>query len=198
MSFLQKTNLAQKIRECSKCPVRKEIRMPVPGEGPDDALVVFIGRNPGKNEDKKNRPFIGRAGVLLDKIIKFLGLTRDQCGIVNTIRCFTPKNRAPTPEEIETCKFWLMRELAFFPEKRILFPCGAEAFRSFLPQCRDNISKVVGKAFRPEGSKITTIPLFHPAYILRNPSKEVELFNLTLPRVKNYLDQRLEELKNES
>ena len=194
MQVLQDTVLAQKIRLCTECLVRKEINMPVPGEGPQDAAVIFIGRNPGKNEDAKNRPFIGRSGVLLDRVIKFLDLERKHCGVVNTIRCYTPGNRAPTLDEIQTCKFWLKEELGFFSQKRILFPCGAEAFKSFLPQCSDNISKVVGKAFRPEGSAITTIPLFHPAYILRNPSNEVELFKFTLPRVKTYLDQRLEEL----
>lgn len=194
MILLQDSVLAQKIRSCSECPVRREIRMPVPGEGPQDATIIFIGRNPGKNEDLKNRPFIGRAGVLLDKIIKFLGFEREQCGIVNTIRCFTPANRAPTPKEIETCKYWLKEELKFFSSKKILFPCGAEAFKSFLPQCPDSISRVVGKAFHPESSKIITIPLYHPAYILRNPSKEVELFNYTLPRIKNYLESKMKEL----
>lgn len=193
MSQLEESDIATKIRACKKCSARKDAKCPVPGEGPENALIIFIGRNPGRDEDKANHPFIGRAGRLLDEILKALNLERGKCAILNTVKCFTANNRAPTSEEIELCLPWLKEELKFFTKKRLLMPLGSEAFKAFFPNAGLSISSAVGKVFKPEKSKIITIPLFHPAYLLRNAGEKTKMFNYTLPRVYNYLKFNFEE-----
>lgn len=194
MARLEKSDLASKIRSCKRCSARKDARCPVPGDGPEDAVIIFIGRNPGKNEDEKNRPFIGRAGKLLNEILDLLELDRTRCAVLNTVKCYTAGNRAPTKEEISFCLPWLKKELKFFFEKRILIPLGSEAFKAFFPNSDLNISRAVGRSFKPDGSKIATIPLFHPAYLLRNASEKTKMFNYTLPKVRNYLKENFAEI----
>jgi len=194
MKRLEESDLAEKIRSCQRCSARKDATKPVPGDGPEDASLIFIGRNPGKNEDKQNRPFIGRAGRLLDEILEILELRREQCAILNVVKCYTAQNRAPSSQEIMSCLSWLKKELKFFAQKRILFPLGNEAFKAFFPDTKNSISKVVGKAFKPKGSKIATIPLYHPAYLLRNASEKTKMFNFTLPKTRNYLKEHFSNL----
>jgi len=194
MERLEKSGLAAKIRSCKRCSARKDARCPVPGDGPENAVIIFIGRNPGKNEDEKNRPFIGRAGRLLNEILEMLELDRDLCAILNIVKCFTAKNRAPSSQEINSCLPWLKKELKFFSEKRIIIPLGNEAFKTIFPKTDLSISKAVGRSFKPKDSKIATIPLFHPAYLLRNASEKTKMFNYTLPRVRNYLKANFAEI----
>lgn len=191
---LETTDLSKEIRSCKGCSARKEAKCPVPGEGSSDAKIIFIGRNPGANEDEMNRPFIGRAGKLLDEIIQSFNLKRKDCAILNTVKCYTAKNRAPTPEEIKICLPWLKKELQFFSYKRVLIPLGSEAFKSLFDKSDLKISSAVGKAFRPSGVQFVTIPLYHPAYLLRNPSEKTKMFNYTLPRVFNYLCKEMPEI----
>jgi len=191
---LQSSGLAEAIRTCDKCSARKDARCPVSGEGPEEAQIIFIGRNPGENEDQQNRPFVGRAGKLLGEIIEALSLERENCGVLNTVKCFTSKNRAPTPDEISSCSLWLQKELQFFSRKKILIPLGSEAFKGLFTKNDLKISAAVGKVFKPNGSMIITIPLYHPAYLLRNPSEKTKMFNYTLPRVFNYLKENISSL----
>ena len=194
MVRLETSDLAAKIRLCKRCSARKDARCPVPGDGPENALIIFVGRNPGRDEDKKNRPFIGRAGKLLNEILETLELERERCAVLNTVKCFTAGNRAPTKEEIKCCSPWLKKELKFFSEKRLIMPLGSEAFKAFFPKSDLIISRAVGRSFRPDGSKIATIPLFHPAYLLRNASEKTKMFNYTLPKVRNYLKANFAEI----
>jgi uracil-DNA glycosylase len=132
------------------------------GEGNPDAAVVFIGEAPGEREDQLKRPFVGRAGVLLNKLIEGIGWKREQVYITNIVKRRPPGNRDPLPEEIEAYKPYLARQLEILDPK-IVAPLGRFAMNYFLPEAK--ISRYQGKVFHVDGR--TIVPLFHPAAALR-------------------------------
>jgi len=166
--------LAQQICECRKCPLGSLRTNAVPGEGDPNARIMFVGEGPGADEDAQGRPFVGRAGQLLDKIIDACGLERSQVWIGNIIKCRPPENRDPKPEEVIACLPYLQRQIELInPE--IIVALGAHAARTLLDtnksigQIRGQFQEYyAGLGHQP----IKLMPTYHPAYLLRNYSKE--------------------------
>ena len=124
---------------------------------------MFIGEAPGRNEDLQGRPFVGQAGKLLEQLLKEIGLTREDVWISNIVKCRPPENRDPRPEEIAACAGYLERQMALLQPK-VIATLGRYSMEKFFPGAK--ITRVHGQAKR-EGRQVM-IPLYHPAYILRN------------------------------
>jgi DNA polymerase len=161
----------EKCRSCTKCSLHKTKTNTVFSDGVPNNKLMLIGEAPGANEDLQGLPFVGRSGQLLDKILECVGFSRSKnIYICNTIKCRPPDNRNPSPEEEVCCREYLNAQLEVL-KPRIILLCGAVAMGAMLEQ-KVGITKVHGKWFDgPHGSKM--MPIFHPAYLLRNPSKEV-------------------------
>ena len=144
---------------------------------------MFVGEAPGADEDAQARPFVGRAGQLLTKIIEALGLKREEVLIGNVNRCRPPANRTPTPEEASMCKPFLLREIAAV-QPEVIVVLGNTAMRNLLG-IKQGITKVRGQFQDYHGVKV--MPTFHPAYLLRDPSKKKETWE-DLKKVRDYLD----------
>lgn len=155
-------------RKCSLCQTRTNI---VFSDGKPNHKLVLIGEAPGFNEDQTGKPFVGRAGQLLDKILASVGLSREKdVYICNTLKCRPPNNRDPLPAEKEACRAYLDAQLEILKPKLIIL-CGRVALTSFLTN-EKAISKIRGQWFDgPHGAKM--MPIFHPSYLLRNQSSAV-------------------------
>jgi DNA polymerase len=116
-----------KLSECTKCKLYKTRTQVVKGLGNKNSEIIFIGQNPGSNEDKEGKPFIGKAGKVLDKVIKKLGWLRKEVYITNSVKCLTPNNRNPLDLEIAKCSNWFKRELNNNKKKKLIITLGAAA-----------------------------------------------------------------------
>ena len=160
-------------KKCTLCDLSKFRTNVVFGEGNPNAKLMFIGEAPGEMEDKTGRPFVGRAGKLLTKIINtVLEMDRSEVYITNIVKCRPPNNRVPTIEEAETCKPYLLKQIDII-DPEILVCLGKTAFM-YLLNSDMPISKVRGQIFEYKGKKV--IPTFHPSYLLRNPSAKKEAY----------------------
>ncbi len=112
--------IEQEVSACKKCRLYKDAQHGVPGEGPANAKIFFIGQAPGAMENKTGHPFVGRAGKYLTKMIEEIGLHRDEVFITSTVKHFPPKNRAPEPDEIGACRPYLLRQLALVNPKIVV------------------------------------------------------------------------------
>jgi DNA polymerase len=139
-------------------------------EGNWTGRILFVGEAPGANEDAEGRPFVGRAGQLLTKIIEAIGLKREEVLIGNVNRCRPPQNRTPTIQEARTCRQFLMREISI-ARPEIIVVMGNTATQNLL-DTKEGITKIRGKFQDYYGIKV--MPTFHPAYLLRDPSKKRE------------------------
>ncbi len=159
--------LRQKCAECQKCPLAQTRTNSVFSDGIPNGKLMLIGEAPGYNEDMQGKPFVGRAGQLLDKIFESVGLSREKdVYICNTLKCRPPENRDPLPAEKAACRAYLDEQIAIL-KPRIILLCGKVALTSFLPNVT-GITKVRGQWFDgPYNSKM--MPIFHPSYLLRNP-----------------------------
>lgn len=149
---------------CQKCRLATTRTNTVFGEGDIDAKIFFIGEGPGENEDLQGRPFCGRSGDLLTKMIGGMGLQREQVFIANIVKCRPPQNREPAPEEVAACTPYLERQLEIV-RPRVIVTLGRPAAHHML-QVKTPISKMRGMWHEWRGIKL--MPTFHPAYILRN------------------------------
>jgi len=171
------------IGNCVRCPLYERRTHIVHTEGNRRARLMFIGEAPGADEDVQARPFVGRAGQLLTKIIESIGFKREDVLIGNVNRCRPPGNRAPTPEEASTCKPFLLREIAAVgPE--VIVVLGNTATHNLLG-VRQGITRLRGQFQDYHGVKV--MPTFHPAYLLRDPSKKKETWE-DLKKVRDYLE----------
>lgn len=158
-------SLELKIRECKRCPLAFTRNNPVIGEGNLNARLMFIGEAPGEQEDLQGRPFVGKSGQLLTKIIQAMGLKREEVYIANILKCRPPRNRDPYPQEVENCLPYLFFQIEIInPE--ILVLLGRIAGIALLGT-QFSITKMHGQIFYFRGRKV--IPSFHPAYLLLNP-----------------------------
>jgi uracil-DNA glycosylase len=154
---------------CHRCALGDTRLNPVVGRGAIKAPVMVVGEGPGQNEDEQGLPFVGRSGQLLEKILASVNLSVDrEVYICNVVRCRPPENRVPTPEEIAACKPYLLEQIRLVDPKVILLT-GATALKA-LTGNKGAISKVRGEWIEWEGR--LCMPIFHPAYLLRNSSKE--------------------------
>lgn len=166
--FKELNQVRQSCLNCQKCPLSQTRTNVVFSDGIPNSKLMLIGEAPGFNEDMQGKPFVGRAGQLLDKIFESVGLSREKdVYICNTIKCRPPDNRDPLPAEKEACRVYLDKQIEIL-KPRIILLCGKVALTSFLPQINVGITKVRGQWFDgPYGSKM--MPIFHPSYLLRNP-----------------------------
>ena len=171
------------IGDCTRCPLHLERTHVVHTEGNRKARLMFVGEAPGADEDIQARPFVGRAGQLLTKIIEAIGLKREEVLIGNVNRCRPPGNRAPTTEEATTCKPYLLREIAIV-QPEVIVVLGNTAMKNLL-DTREGITRLRGRFQDYKGIKV--MPTFHPAYLLRDPSKKRETWE-DLKMVRDYLD----------
>lgn len=171
------------VGDCTRCPLHQGRTNIVHTEGDRRARLMFVGEAPGADEDAQARPFVGRAGQLLTKIIEAIGLKREEVLIGNVNRCRPPANRPPTPEEASMCKPFLLREIAAV-QPEVIVVLGNTAMKNLL-DIRQGITKVRGEFQDFQGVKV--MPTFHPAYLLRDPSKKKETWE-DLKKVRDYLD----------
>lgn len=166
-------------KRCKLCSTRKNI---VFGEGNPSAELVFVGEGPGEQEDIQGRPFVGKAGQLLDKMIEAMGLSREKVFIANVVKCRPPGNRNPEPDEIASCSPFLHRQLDQLQPK-IVVALGKFAAQTLLQTDR-RISEIRGNFFEYRGARL--MPTFHPAFLLRNPESKREAWS-DLQKVANEL-----------
>lgn len=162
------TELEQQVKVCHECDLYKTRRNIVFGEGNPNAALLFIGEAPGLEEDIQGKPFVGRAGQLLTKIIKAIGMRREDVYIANCLKCRPPKNRTPYPSEIVVCRNYLIQQIDIIKPK-VICCLGRPAAQTLL-MSDSPISKMRGKFYDYQGIKV--MPTFHPAYLLRNPSEK--------------------------
>ena len=172
------------IGNCTRCPLHVDRTHVVHTEGNRKARLMFVGEAPGADEDAQARPFVGRAGQLLTKIIEAIGMKREEVLIGNVNRCRPPGNRAPMPDEAATCKPFLEREIAV-AQPEIIVVLGNTAMKNLL-DTREGITRARGRFQDYKGIKV--MPTFHPAYLLRDPSKKRETWE-DLKKVRDYLDE---------
>jgi uracil-DNA glycosylase family 4 len=161
------------IGDCTRCKLHALGRNQVVfGVGNPEADLMFVGEAPGADEDIQGIPFVGRAGQLLTKIIEAIDLKREDVYIANVIKCRPPQNRNPEPDEVETCEPFLFRQIDVIKPKVIvaLGKFGAQTLLRTL----DPISRLRGRVFDYRGAKL--VPTFHPAYLLRNPSSKLDVW----------------------
>jgi uracil-DNA glycosylase family 4 len=173
----------ESVGQCTRCPLHEGRTNIVHTDGNKKARLMFVGEAPGADEDTQGRPFVGRAGQLLTKIIEAIGLKREDVLIGNVNRCRPPGNRAPTPEEASLCKPFLVREIAV-ARPEVIVVLGNTAMRNLLGT-KEGITRVRGQFQNYKGIKV--MPTFHPAYLLRDPSKKRETWE-DLKKVRDYLD----------
>ncbi len=157
---------------CEKCKLSKSRTQVVYGVGNPNADLMFIGEAPGRDEDLKGEPFVGRAGQLLTDIIKAMKLTRDDVYIANVIKCRPPENRNPEPDELEACHPYIQRQVEIIQPK-VIVTLGRFALQSLTGKAY-GISAARGQWLDYSGVKV--MPTYHPAYLLRTPSAKKEVW----------------------
>ena len=158
----------QEALKCVKCQLHETRTNVVFGEGDPEARLLFVGEAPGRDEDLQGRPFVGRAGQLLTRIIESIDLTREKVYIANVLKCRPPKNRNPLPDEISCCLPYLTRQIEII-QPRIICALGAFAAQTLVGSS-EGIGKLRGKFYDYQGAKL--MPTYHPAACLRNPSNK--------------------------
>jgi len=161
-------SLREEAIACQRCNLRGNAQQVVFGEGDENALLMLIGEGPGAEEDRQGRPFVGAAGELLNKILEASGISREEVYIGNVVKCRPPNNRVPTKDEVAACRFFLDRQIEII-KPQIIVCLGATAAQALIgPEVR--ITKIRGIWHEINGVKI--MPTFHPAALLRDPSKK--------------------------
>jgi len=164
------SSLEQRILHCQLCPLSRTRTIAVPGEGNREAELMFVGEGPGYEEDIQGRPFVGRAGQLLTKIIQAMKFSREEVYITNVVKCRPPNNRTPQREEVETCKPYLLEQIKRIQPK-VIVALGKVATDFFVPTGLA-MTDLRGNFYQFEN--ILVMPTFHPSYLIRNEgNKEI-------------------------
>jgi uracil-DNA glycosylase family 4 len=171
------------IGDCTRCKLHAGRTKIVFGEGNPQARLMFVGEGPGADEDVTGRPFVGRAGQLLDKIIAAIGYKRQEVYIGNVVKCRPPGNRTPERDEVDTCEQFLFRQIALIKPK-VIVALGSPAFQCLF-RTKESISRARGQLREWNGIQI--MPTFHPAYLLRSPDKKREAWE-DMKIVRDYLN----------
>ena len=174
------SELIEEIARCYKCEIAKYRTKVVPGEGAEDADIMFIGEAPGWHEDQQGRPFVGPAGQFLDELLALINLKREQVYIANVIKCRPSANRDPLPQEILNCRQWLDRQIELICPKMVV-TLGRYSMAMFFPG--KSISKIHGTAQKRDG--IIYYAMYHPAAALHRQSLRqiVETDMLKIPQL---------------
>ena len=157
--------VAQEVSVCTRCNLHFSRKIAVPGEGPANAEIMFIGEGPGFYENEQGRPFVGAAGKFLDELLEKIGMKRSDVFITNVVKCRPPSNRDPEPGEIEACNAYLERQIQAINPKAIV-TLGRYSMGRFLPNAK--ISDVHGQAMNVKGRLI--VAMYHPAAALHQQS----------------------------
>ena len=158
-------DLYREIALCRDCELAECRNMVVPGEGAEDAEIMFIGEAPGFHEDQQGRPFVGAAGQFLDSLLHSIGLDRSKVYICNIIKCRPPGNRDPLPREVDACRKWLERQIELI-SPRMIVTLGRHSMSRYFPGA--SISKVHGTARNLDGR--IYFAMYHPAAALHQQS----------------------------
>lgn len=165
--------LRAEIGDCQRCRLHERRRNLVFGEGHSRAKLLFAGEGPGEEEDKTGRPFVGRAGQLLDKMIAAMGLRREEVYICNVVKCRPPGNRTPENDEMRTCGQFLARQIRIIAPRHIV--CLGATAAKYLLNTDQPMGRLRGRFFTtPDGDRV--MPTYHPAYLLRNPSAKKQVW----------------------
>jgi len=162
--------LSNEISNCTLCSLAVERNNAVPGKGDPNSRLMLIGEGPGADEDSSGLPFVGRAGELLTKILSSVDINREEIFITNVVKCRPPGNRDPLPDEMNACWPYLARQIELI-QPAIILALGRVATSFLLSLKKFRITKEHGNVFHFSNSTIL-IPIYHPSYLLRNPSKE--------------------------
>ncbi len=164
------STLRRKARACTGCRLSQTRNRVVFGEGNPRARLLFVGEAPGEEEDLQGRPFVGKAGKLLDRMIERIGLRREDVYICNVLKCRPPQNRDPEPEEVEACKGYLTAQIDLIAP-RVICTLGRHAYNALF-NVEERITRIRGikKTFR--GSVL--LPTYHPSFLLRNDERMPE------------------------
>ena len=162
------------VRACERCPLHRTRNLAVPGEGDARAPLMLIGEAPGADEDRQGRPFVGRAGQLLTKMLEAIHVPREEAFIGNILKCRPPGNRDPQPDEAVACRPWLDAQIAAIRPK-VIMTLGRHSTQLLLGTTQ-GIMKLRGipRPFEHSGGRTTVVPTLHPAYLLRNRSAKRE------------------------
>ncbi len=164
-------DIAAQVRTCTLCRLCEGRTQAVPGEGPADARVMFVGEGPGLQEDRQGRPFVGPAGQLLNQLLLGAGLRRPEVFITNIVKCRPPNNREPLPGEVEACREYLDGQIALL-QPRLICLLGRPATQTLLDPSA-SIGRVHGRVFERDGLRY--MPIYHPAAALHNPGMRAPL-----------------------
>jgi uracil-DNA glycosylase family 4 len=172
--------LCEEIIACQDCELAKYRTKVVPGEGAEDADLLFIGEAPGWHEDQQGRPFVGPAGQFLDQLLASIGLRREEVYIANVIKCRPPQNRDPLPAEIQSCRKWLDRQIDII-QPQMIITLGRYSLARYFPN--QSIGKIHGKPRKSED--VIYYPMYHPAAALHQGSlrRTIETDMLKIPQI---------------
>jgi DNA polymerase len=181
--------VAEQVSKCMRCNLHFSRKLSVPGEGPANADLLFIGEGPGFFENEQGRPFVGQAGKFLEELLHKLEMNREQVFITNVVKCRPPGNRDPLPEELQACAEYLDRQIEAINPKLIV-TLGRYSMAKFIPNAK--ISEVHGQSVWVKGKLI--VPMYHPAAALHQPSlkPQVEKDFMKLP---TYIQQAMKNHK---
>jgi uracil-DNA glycosylase family 4 len=181
----QLTDLYSQIVNCRKCALAQGRTNAVPGEGPENAHIMFIGEAPGFHENRLGRPFVGAAGQFLEELLASIRMRREDVYICNVIKCRPPNNREPLPNEIEACRPYLEYQLALI-KPRLIVTLGRYSMAKFLPKA--TISRVHGMPSK--FGEFVVLPMFHPAAALHQPKYRADIENdmLKIPQILASMD----------
>jgi len=158
--------VSDEVSTCTKCQLHHSRKKAVPGEGPADSDIMFIGEGPGFHENEQGRPFVGAAGKFLEELLSDIGLSREEVFIANVVKCRPPGNRDPQPEEVETCTSnYLDRQITAINPK-VIVTLGRFSMNLLMPDSK--ISQVHGRAVKINGRLV--VPMYHPAAALHQGS----------------------------
>ncbi|MGQ9506317.1 MAG: type-4 uracil-DNA glycosylase [Candidatus Bathycorpusculaceae bacterium] len=177
----QLETIASEILKCKKCPLHKTRKNAVPGEGDPEAKLMFVGEAPGYWEDVKGRPFVGDAGKFLDTLLACIGFSREDVFICNVLKCRPPRNREPSPEEIQICTPYLDRQIGII-QPRFIVTLGNYSTAYIFSKANlafSGITQVRGKIYEAWvlGMFVKVFPTFHPAAALYSAKYKEELTN---------------------
>lgn len=179
--------IASEVRICQNCRLYQGTTKAVPGEGPADAKIMFIGEAPGFNEDRQGRPFVGAAGQFLEELLNLAGLRRQDVFIANVVKHRPPNNRDPEPDEIAACSGYLERQIATI-NPRVIVTLGRFSMAKYFPG--EKISRIHGQP-RWVGGRML-VPMMHPAAALHQPQNR-PLIEADFRRLPEYLAQAEQE-----
>lgn len=157
--------IREEIGDCTRCQLHEGRTNLVFGDGNPKARLVFVGEGPGRDEDMQGKPFVGRSGQLLTKIIEAMGLKREDVYICNVVKCRPPNNRTPEPDEMSTCEQFLFKQIRTI-KPEVIVCLGATAAKSIL-KTKNSLGSLRGKFHSYSGTKLMVT--YHPAALLRNP-----------------------------